>query len=182
VTAKVSTFYRLDANDLITETGGAWDDFAKENDGLSAMAERVIGTRLLSHISGGTSRLFVWTMLDAVRKLQKPVSRPYRCDSPGCMRHLEMVIEPEAHDGLIVRHRLLRVDTSGVTLSFLTSSGGIRKPVGRCTMCNRLRIGREWREPGDPACVSLASKESTVFVFYSVCPDCRDASSLPPMF
>jgi hypothetical protein len=172
----------LDANDQITEAGGAWDDFAKENDGYSAIAERIVGTRLLSHISGDTSRLFVWTMLDAVRKLQKPVARPYRCDSPGLMRHCEMLIEPESNDGLIVQHRVLRVDPSEVALSFLTSGASVRKPVGRCTMCNRLRIGKQWREHGDPACINLSSEESTVFVFYSICPDCRDASSLPPMF
>jgi hypothetical protein len=169
--------YRVDANDTITEVGAEWDRTARLNEANRLVAERIVGTRLYTHVSGDVCRSYVWTMFDAVRKLGKPVVRPYRCDSPDCQRHMEMRISPEPGDGLLLEHRLLRATHLAVPVRFVAGAGS-GMPVLRCSMCNRIKIARQWCEPAElePA---ATSEPATIRVVYGVCEICRDAARLP---
>lgn len=169
-------FYRVDSSDHITSVGGAWDQFARDNDGARLLAQHVIGTRLLTHVHGEASRSFVWTLLDAARKLEKQVARGYRCDSPSCRRHMEMRISPEAGGSLVVEHRLLRIEPLNSEIRFVAAPAGGRSMIGRCSMCNRLRLSGEWREVDQPEVAALAAGGDQIAVIYGVCPDCREAA------
>jgi hypothetical protein len=168
--ASFLTFYRVDGKDRILEVGGAWDTFAKSNDGEPAIGGRVIGTHLLDHISGDVSRMYVRTVFDAVRILGRQATRAYRCDSPTQKRFMEMTVTPESAGSLLVEHRLLRAENFVRPLGFVPGIPGRTGTRVRCSMCNRLKIGADWREIDHPT--NEAFSTGPVAVVYGVCSSC----------
>lgn len=176
-------FYRLDRKDTIVDVGGAWDRFANENDGQSLTAERIRGQSLFAHIVGTATREFVWTLLDAARKLQQPVTRCYRCDSPTLKRYMEMTIEPDPRGLLLVRHRLLSTEPLQRPIVFKVAASGTarRALIVRCSSCNRVRAEGAWLEP--EAALSkgqVPTDQGVARVAYGVCSDCTNVASEPP--
>lgn len=174
-----SVTYRVDANDTITDVGSEWDRHARLNDADRLVADRIIGTRLYTHVSGDTCRTFVWTMLDGVRKVGKPVVQPYRCDGPDCKRQMEMRISPEPGDGLLLEHRLVEVTPLARPVRFVASGPGSLAPIVRCSMCNRLKVRQQWQEH-DRLPMQAMGGSAGIPVIYGVCATCREAARLPP--
>jgi len=168
--------YWVDQNDRIVKVGGAWDEAARDGGSDSLFADSVKGTNLFSYIAGEATRSFVWTMIDAVRKLQRPNKRPYRCDTPTLKRSMEMTIIPEGNGLLRLEHRLVATEPLQRPLSFRSAHRLDYKPPLRlrCSMCNQVRIGQVWREPDEHA--KLLNTLETTPVVYSVCDDCREAA------
>ena len=175
-------FYRVDEDDVIVDIGGQWDDFARGNDGAQILKASVLGTKLYQHIKGETCRTFVWTMLDAVRKLEKPVVRSYRCDSPTCKRFMTMSVFPEPDSRLLLQHRLDSIQPFERPLKFACAPRTAHTKVTRCSMCNRLQIDGAWGEP--ELMLAKAAKKVTdaTLVIYSVCMDCKTAACIPKSF
>lgn len=170
-TATTSSFYRLDANDRIVAVGGDWNEFALANDAEGLLAERVIGSAIFDHVSGDVSVMFLRTLLNGARTLQRPTKRPYRCDSPGLKRFMEMVVEPDVHAEVTVHHRLLRTESLKAMFRFAVRQGAAPLAT-RCSMCNRLKVGGQWQEPEVAWAEGLLAAERTTPVIYGVCPDC----------
>lgn len=168
--ASVLTFYRVDGRDRILEVGGAWDEFARSNDGQRAVADRVTGTNLLDHVSGDVSRMYVRTVFEGVRVLGRPATRTYRCDSSVQKRFMEMTLTPEAAGSLLVEHRLLRAENFVRPTGFVPGTPGRPGTRVRCSMCNRLKIGADWREMDHPS--DQAALAGPIAVVYGVCSSC----------
>lgn len=165
------TFYRLDASDTIIEVGGAWDAFARGNAGGHLVAGRVEGQSLMAHVTGPETRFFVHTMLDGVRRLQRPKTTTYRCDTSYVKRYMEMTIAPEVGGQLRVAHRLVRTEALRAPVFVMQVPATHRAAVTRCSSCNRLsHDGRIWCEPDD----DIAAGEQ-VGVVHVVCRDCYRA-------
>lgn len=176
-----SIFYRLDARDRIVEAGSdAWDEFARQNGDGKALRVRIEGTSLYAHVAGEASRMFVWTMLDGVRKLGRSATKLYRCDSPQLKRHMEMTITPSGNGGLLVTHRTVRTEPMLRPVSFAAKAGRTSRLLLRCSMCNRLRIDGAWREP-DAADLSPQKlpQSGAVAVAYGICEPCSDIVHQP---
>jgi hypothetical protein len=176
--------YRLDKQDRIVEVGGDWDRVARENDGTEVVADRIIGTKLYAHVADEPSRMFVWTMLDSVRKLFRPSVKLYRCDCPDFKRQMEMTILPETGGGLLVEHRLIGIEKQPLRLRFagqVRSSLPARALILRCTMCVKLKVSGVWHEPDETMLAALEQKDCAVQVAYGICDDCKDAARRPPM-
>ena len=172
-------FYRVDEDDVIVDIGGRWDDFALGNDGPSITKAQVLGTKLYRHIKGETCRTYVWTMLDAVRKLEKPLVRSYRCDSPTCKRFMTMSVIPELHNRLLLEHRLDSIQPFERPLKFSYATRNARAKVTRCSMCNRLQIDGTWGEPERMLAKAAKPVTDSTLVIYSVCGDCKTGASVP---
>lgn len=172
------TFYRLDSDDRIVEVGGAWDTFAEENGGTGLSAQRIVGTSLFKYISGATSRTHIWTAVDSARKLLSVRRVPYRCDSPGLKRFMEMVIKPEGSGDVLVEHFTLRVEPMQHRAAFVAGSG--HSLLIRCSMCNRIRIKGIWMEADTAVGENRLSPEATHCVAYGVCTDCRQRAGRAP--
>ncbi len=173
-------FYRIDEDDVIMDIGGQWDEFARDNGGGQILKPQVLGTRLYQHIKGETCRTYVWTMLDAVRKLEKPIVRSYRCDSPTCKRFMTMRIVPESRNKLLLEHRLVSTQPFERTLRFACAPDSVHTRVTRCSMCNRLQIDGAWGEPELVLAHAAKSVTDATLVIYSVCMDCKTGAGIPP--
>lgn len=125
---------------------------------------------LRNFIVGDVTRMFVDALLARARLTGRPAIIPYRCDSPGVKRFMEMSLEGIGAE-LISEHRILSEQTLHSPLAFAAVSDD--RPTNwlkRCSMCNRLsdRTGSV-REPDD---FPHAAGE-TLRVIYHVCADCQ---------
>lgn len=171
-------YYCLDAADRIIEIGGNWDGFAASNQGQQAMTRQILGTYLHEHIVDDNSRMFIYTILHGVRTLNRPATRPYRCDSPTLKRFMQMTVTPLENGVLRVSHHLLRTEALSHPLNFHAANHRIptahwEKAIVRCSMCNQVKIDQSWLTPENalekqPEVARMAS----IPVIYTVCPQC----------
>lgn len=167
-------YYRLDAADRIVEIGGCWNDFALANAGESVLAECVLGSNVYDHVSGDASRMFLHTLLTATRSLARDTTRPYRCDSPGIKRFMEMSLLPLAEHGVMVAHRMIKVETLPGHYEFIASKKLPHLPnrIVRCSICNRIKHAGEWLETDRAGALGLLSCSGPTPVIYGVCDAC----------
>lgn len=167
-----TTGYRLDARDRIIEVSGEWDRFACDNGAEELAMDSVIGVPLRSFISGDVTRMFIDTMHARVRLSGRPMTVPYRCDSPGVKRFMEMSLAAIGND-LISEHRLLSEHVMPRALVFRSADGRPHAWTKRCSMCNRLSMpGGRLIEPDEFAETKYPDGEA-VGVIYFVCEDCK---------
>jgi hypothetical protein len=164
----IPTQYELDSKNVITAVNPAWEAFALANAGRQLLAEQVVGRRLFDYITGDPTRMYLEALLQTVRRAAAPLVRPYRCDSPGLRRFMEMEIRPLAGGGLELSHRLLRTQLIERPVSFTTTAAAGGQLLKRCSVCGRLAQPGGWREPSD-----VAAAGGELPVIYTVCPDCK---------
>jgi len=164
------TRYRLDAKDRIVDVGGDWDSFAMDNGAEGLVSSVVVGTLLRSYIAGDVTRMFVDALLARVRLSGRPAMIPYRCDSPGIKRCMEMSLAKIGSD-LVSEHRIVSERVMFPLLSFVAVED--KRPgdwVRRCSMCNRLTLRNG--ENCEPDAFAPAPGEA-LRVIYHVCADCQ---------
>ncbi len=179
-------FYRLSREDTIVEVGGAWDRFAVANDGQNLLSDRILGQSIYAHVLGEPTRDFVWTMLDGVRKLKRPVRQTYRCDSPGLKRFMQMTIEPEEASGLCLRHRLVSTAPLVLPVQFRAVAPGTARAhlTFRCSCCNRLNVDGAWHDPEQASFTPELKQlidQGVMRIAYSVCPSCKSGANWQPL-
>lgn len=178
-------FYRLDKSDTIIEAGGTWNDMASQNGATELTAGNVLGTRLYDHVSGEATRMFVWTLFDAVRILRRPATRDYRCDSPDCRRYMKMVIKPQDGGQLQLDHTVVRVEPFAKPLLFTAAERGEipsqARVLIRCSSCNNLRTGGYWHEPDTIDTAPFQNGDGSISVVYGVCDRCQSIARMPPV-
>lgn len=166
-----SLFYALDNHDRIIDVGGNWDDFALENDGKAVLRKHILGTPVFKHVEGDISAMYLRTLLSSVRLLGHPITRRYRCDSPGTKRFMEMTLTPDADNGVMIAHRLLRSESLPARFIFTVAKGRPSFAI-RCSMCNRLKKEGEWLEPEVVWSKGMWADAEPKSVIYGVCDTC----------
>jgi hypothetical protein len=166
--------YTLDKANHIVAVSGQWDAFALDNDGNEVLSSKIIGKPLDQFIDGDTTRMFVRTMIMSARTLQRPVYRPYRCDSPKLKRFMEMTVLPGEQGVVEVIHRELHSEPIIHPMPVCAAPKGVGENfVKRCSMCNRVKVLGIWSEL-DAAidAYRLPAGAHNLKVIYGVCPDC----------
>ena len=170
----METSYWIDERDLIVRTSANWDDFARDNDGVTAKAALVLGQPLRNFISDDNTRMWLEAMIQYVRVSGKTMVRPYRCDSPREKRFMEMEIRLEDDGSLCLRHLVLRIEKRTEPCDFSFKSKKFAASLSRCSVCNRVSAGGTWFEVED---FIRRYNRGRMEVSHDVCPDCRN--SLP---
>lgn len=168
--------YELDAANIIRSVDGPWDDFAQANADApggvaSCLSRNVIDQSVFAYIHDDRTRLFLTTVLDATRLLERTREVAYRCDSPSEMRFMRMVVEPLPNRALRLTHTLERTET--MTRPF-TMRVDVPDPAGatrRCSVCNRIEVAEAWIEPDHDDTRGLPQPCP---VAHTVCPVCAE--------
>ncbi|ABK44111.1 hypothetical protein Mmc1_1602 [Magnetococcus marinus MC-1] len=167
----------VDASNLICAVNTAWHRFARENGCEHLTDEAVVGRCLFDYIEGGATRIFVETMLHAVRHSQTPLVCAYRCDSPDLRRDMEMTLYPPVSGLLRMQHRLVRerpLITPVVFNRVPENRYACAEQVKRCSHCNALRVRWSWHDVEQLEELGLRSGENPLDVYYGVCDRCHD--------
>ncbi len=170
--------HRIDAADLIVAVNADWLVFAKEN-AVSPAAFDVVGTSLWTYISGVEVEYLYRLLLRTVRRTQRRIHFPFRCDTPTLQRSMQMVVVRHTGDEVEFRsHVLHQRPTTRVPLlepASVVSSTLLRM----CSWCRRVQLvpdqgSEEWVEPQVAiARLDLFAHERSPQITHSVCPTCE---------
>jgi hypothetical protein len=132
--------FTLDGEDIILDVSPNWDVFALENDGEKILSSNVLGTSIFSHVDGDISKMFVESILSAVRTFQVRCNHNFRCDSHDERRWMSMIIEPMQHNYLKLTHTTIRTEPTTFKVHFDSVVKDRSKLIKRCSMCNKVCI------------------------------------------
>lgn len=189
--ANLQLSYWVDSRNIIRKVDDHWDQ-AMNNESWSdrASASGIIGKPLSDFICDDVTRMYVATMIESVRVIPHTSFRPYRCDTPGTKRYMQMIITPEDNGWILISHELIRTeaiakpavfktvaDRAQIKHSISTKAEAAKIHFVRCSICNRLhRVGdhaSKWQEVDyftDHESIAIPAK-----VIYGVCSDCLKA-------
>lgn len=160
----------LDTENGIARVGGAWDEFALDNDAPDLCGQAVTGKSLLDFVSGKVTRAYLLRLIDRVCAGGEPIELDYRCDSPETRRFMRMRISEQQDGGLRFQHRLLRAEPREVAVHFYRPAERIRGCYVRCSMCNLIQVGDAWGEA--ESLLPARELRKAVAVIYGICQVC----------
>jgi CheY-like chemotaxis protein len=157
--------FTLDANDLIVDIQPRTGDWL-----TSVAVEDIIGTPLLSHVTGVATAAFIRGILDGARR-GKCTKIPYRCDTPDRRRSWTMEFKLEEQGRLSIVHRLVEDAPFLSSIVFRSATVDFVDAIPRCSVCNRIFTNGAWRE-ADDALPDRSGRES-LKVIYEICSACN---------
>jgi hypothetical protein len=99
--------YKIDAHDRIIYVNQDWVNFAEANQ-ASDLSRTVLGSFLWNHLHGPEITHIYEMLLHRLRHENRSVTFPFRCDSPGIRRFLQMMMRPQRDDEVEFVCTLLR--------------------------------------------------------------------------
>ena len=168
--------YWIDSRDRIIRVSEAWDDFAMANNGDGTRGESVIGKRLWRFIQGDATRMWLDAILGQARISGNVLVKPYRCDSPTLKRFMQMTVCSDPYGGVRLEHELLRTEAMDAAVEVRFALDHFPETILRCSICNKLNIGKQWHEPDDTAVQRRLVAGSPLKIAFGVCDDCLQLS------
>lgn len=99
--------YTLDANDIVVDIGGEWDEFARANRGEDVVRVRVLGRPIFDFITGSEVQQLYRSIFAKVRQKRRSLSLTFRCDAPKFRRLMACTIAPERRDCVRIEVKLI---------------------------------------------------------------------------
>lgn len=171
--------HRIDGEDVITGVNPEWTDFARENEApelAGSGGDGVVGRALWDFISDKETRHLYRLMLGKVRSSGVAITLPFRCDSPGVRRFMEMTLDRAGPGGEVeFRCVLLREERREGEATLLDRlSERSSEFVKVCSWCRRVYVGESgWKEPEDAVReLNLFDAPALPQLTHGVCPDC----------
>lgn len=174
--------YEIDRIDRIVALSDEWYRFARENDAGPSLTELRPGVALWDLITGAEVRHLYESIFAGVRRRLQPVRLPFRCDSPGLRRFMELEVSPTDGGGLMLAGHLLHeepreeVDLLAPRPASEASSQEPETFVAMCSWCKAARLGGEWGAVEELVrAEGLFQKERVPRISHSICPECRES-------
>ena len=168
--------YTVDSNGILTSVSAGWDEFARQNDGHDRVfAADVLGRPLLHFIAGGTFKHLWATVMERVAASGHSVRLPYRCDAPGLIRRMELLIECAPAGALrFVSTVLETTDRPAGTVLAATVGRDHERMLWICSWCKRLEAQERWVEVHEAACeFGLFERDEVPDITHGLCPECE---------
>ncbi|MHB1351225.1 MAG: hypothetical protein C4563_02470 [Desulfobulbus sp.] len=142
--------YTIDAGDRLFSANDAWDRFASENSSPHLNANTVCHRLLWDFIQDSETCLLHATLLGRVRSGRSIRNLPFRCDSPGLRRFMEMDIT-DLGDGIIeYRCRLIKTEVREPVPLLADSVRADERLLRMCSWCKKIDAGNNvWLEIED---------------------------------
>jgi len=167
--------YRIDGNDIIRQVSRNWQKFLDQNDGPSNLAERnIVGKSIWDYISGKETIQLYKIVFEKVRRNQKELKIPFRCDSPDIKRYLTLSLIPAPGNGIDFVSRIIKTEKRASVELLRNDIKRSKEMINMCSMCKKIRIsGNRWEE------IETAIDELNLFhgrvlpeISHGICPAC----------
>ncbi|MDG2027673.1 MAG: hypothetical protein P8J50_11210 [Acidimicrobiales bacterium] len=179
VPASMVVEYWIDANDVVTDVGQSWADFAHDND-APELAVPATDRTLWTYFDNDETRELWQLLVERVRALQKGAHVSLRCDAPHARRWFDMTITPESNGRVHFRSALsfaeARPRVSLLDTNFERDES--LRPVPLCSWCGRGQHGSLWLDIEEVVqAARLLERASMPPISHGICAACRDEMS-----
>lgn len=155
--------YQVDAN---------WVAFAAEN-GLPALtAEAVTGKSLWNYLLNSTSKQFYKIFMAEVRKTGRPITVPFRCDSPECRRFMKLCLLSLPDGALEFRSGLIREEARPRVNLLDPEFPRTEEFLTMCAWCKKVKAP-DWMEAEDAVQrLKFFDQPQLPRISHGICEDC----------
>jgi len=165
--------YRVDEKDRITFMNSNWFMFAENNGMHLRPSTQLLRTRLWQHVSDPTVRHFYAVFMAKVRKTGKPITIPFRCDSPDLMRFMALTISRHKKTELKFRTMLLREEAQAPAELPAGERTKIAPLIMMCVWCKNVKSTR-WLKPERAVRdLNLFKNSGWPLISHITCPRCE---------
>lgn len=173
--SKNPVFYEIDADDRIIGVSDNWLRFAAANEAPDLTPQAVIGKSLWTYIQGRSVRYLYREIFSDIRERHRSVVFPFRCDSPGTLRFMELSCQAHAGHSIRFTAQLLREEARHTDRKSHERLSDLKAPVRVCSWCKRVHHSDDaWIEIGSAVNGHrLLERAETSEVTHGVCPDCE---------
>jgi hypothetical protein len=164
----------IDDEDRLVRVDKGFYRFAADN-GWAA-SDSSLGRSLWDFVAGEEMRKLQRMLVRRVRGEAGDVELPFRCDSPGARREMDIHIAPSSAGTLVQFKARLRSEESREFQPLLDPEA-IRadETIEMCGWCDRFRVGGEWVEVEEAATrLKLFQRSELPAISHEVCPDCTE--------
>jgi hypothetical protein len=167
--------YWIDPDDAIVRVNAAWTQFAIENDAPELTPDRVVSASLWACMGGDAATKGLYAALLERVRAGAEATFPFRCDSPGLRRYLEMVVK---QDGGLVRFesQLLRSESRPGQRILQRGIPRGDRWLKICSWCKRVEASGGWLDM-EAALAQLTpfADEAMPGLTHGLCPACADS-------
>ena len=166
--------YRLNDADVIVDVDRWWLAFARENNASELNETSVIGRVLWEFISDTPTQLLYKEIHAHVRFSGRPVTVPFRCDSPTLQRHMQLTISRHDAGGLCYQSKLIRATPQHHVAMFDRTRKRSSAFLTMCSFCKRSLIEPAgWLEMENISLnLRMYERQTVPELRYTVCPRC----------
>lgn len=140
--------YRIDSTDTIVSVSDNWHTFAHGNDwnGLQR-PEDVVGHKLWVFIQDLETRHLYQELFRRVRGGRPSRPIPFRCDSPGERRFLELLVEALPDGQIEITSKILRTEPRSPVRLLDADTPRSTDFLTICSMCKKIKVSPgQWIE------------------------------------
>ena len=167
--------YHIDGKDRIVSVSDNWLVFAQENEAAeSCHPEKIINRSIWEFIDGIETQLLYDIVLKNIRRTNKSVRLPFRCDAPGKRRYLELRITPVLKGTIEFASTIIREELRDSIEMLEFDIPRSDELVRMCSMCKKVELpGNCWVEI-EAAIVTLKlfEKLKQPQISHGLCHDC----------
>ncbi|MGD8566641.1 MAG: hypothetical protein PVJ39_00950 [Gammaproteobacteria bacterium] len=166
--------YRIDKSKTIIHVSANWDQFAMENKEDQLVRETVLNKPLFSYIKNWECRHLYEMLIDRVSRTGVTIKFPYRCDSPGTRRYMNMEIVPKDNELIEFKSYIVKEELRERQPLLDIGTDRSREFVVICSWCKKINTaGDQWEEVED-AVTSMTLFASPVLpdLSHGICPPC----------
>jgi hypothetical protein len=168
--------YRVDPRDTICFVSPSWLRFAQENDAAELNEDRVLGRVIWDFVEGVEVRRLYATLFSSLRARREEIVVPFRCDSPGSVRLMELTLRLLPPAGIELEGRLLEERTRKPVALFFRGLARSPDAIPICGLCRRLFVQSRWLEAEQAlARARLVDGALLPRLVESLCVECRSA-------
>jgi hypothetical protein len=147
VNSNEETFsYLIDRDCLIVSVDSSFKQFALENEAPELAQQSLIGKSLFGFLCDHNTEALYRQIIERVRGDGRPVTVPFRCDSPTERRYMELQISP-AEEGLLhFCSSMKRIEPRESVALLEQNSPRSDEILLQCGWCKKVNVGDEWLE------------------------------------
>lgn len=167
--------YCIDSADRLTSVDDGWNEFALSNQGKELDDTSILGRSLWDFIDDRETRHLFGLIVEKVRREEKPVSLPFRCDSPDHRRFLELKLVPLGDGAVQFTSKLLREELRAPVALLDTGTPRNDEMLAICSWCKKIEVADGWKEIEDAAgTIELFSAPVLPKLSHAICPACKE--------
>lgn len=176
--------HEVDRSGRIVRVNKDWLAFAQANDAPEIVPETVLGRPLWDFIDGNVARRLTMTLLVRAREARTELRMPFRCDSPGARRFMEMRMRHTGLGDVVYECRLLRAEPREPLSLIDRKAVRSNDFITMCSCCKKVHLGGDRWAEAEEAVKELGFLRGTVqpAINQGVCPGCREYAAGTRLF
>jgi len=164
--------YKIDARDRIISISPEWVTFAEANQAAD-IPRAVLGSSLWSHLYGAETVHVYQALLRRLRQEECLLTVPFRCDSPGIRRYLQMVMQPFPDHAVEFVCTILREEPRDEVALLNPATQRDDRFIVMCGWCKKVQTS-EWVEVEEAIIrLHLFDQPRLPHITHGVCPRCK---------